>query len=504
MISDLVLPRAGISYLPHQEEGVRWMLSRESEDASMCRGGILADDMGLGKTFQTIGLLRNSPFRDMRTLIICPPALMASWEEELRACDIPVTTLRPGTAQWIGFDARALHPILPGGVGLTTYPKVSDYCDALRGHAFDRVILDEGHAIRNGSKTARFCSCMTVASASACRWILSATPVQNGLRDWRNLLGWLHANTLKTEKEGEAGEAGEAGEGEAAAAAGSDTIASTLMLRRTMADLRGVMDSLPPPPKFVEHNLSIPAGPEQKLFKVLCDQLDNVIDKKSVSALDKLVLYMRIQQFLVHPQLFIDAMRKKFGKAYPRKDWKTSDTTTKWSACMTVMQEGIAAKHGQIVFCQFHSEIEWVAAKATEMGASVWTICGGVGSEAIGRAVTEGRATAADGKPVVMVVQIVSGGAGLNLQFCRRILFLSSHWNPAVVHQAVGRAVRIGQRFPVEVHLFRVVDDVMDNIDRRMLEVHSEKIEAARGVCETFFEGFGGLDSDAFPSLDEE
>jgi hypothetical protein len=52
--------------------------------------------------------------------------------------------------------------------------------------------------------------------------------------------------------------------------------------------------------------------------------------------------------------------------------------------------------------------------------------------------------------------------------------------------------------------LFRVVDDVMDNIDRRILEVHSTKIDAARVVCPSFFEGFGGLDTDAFPTSDSE
>lgn len=59
LLKSLVAPREGITYLKHQEVGVRWMLAREEADADVCRGGILGDDMGLGKTFQTIGLLRN-------------------------------------------------------------------------------------------------------------------------------------------------------------------------------------------------------------------------------------------------------------------------------------------------------------------------------------------------------------------------------------------------------------------------------------------------------------
>jgi hypothetical protein len=93
---------------------------------------------------------------------------------------------------------------------------------------------------------------------------------------------------------------------------------------------------------------------------------------------------------------------------------------------------------------------------------------------------------------VVLVVQIVSGGVGLNLQFCSRVLFLSQHWNPAVVHQAVGRAVRIGQKEVVRVYMYRIVDDVMDNLDLRMSDVHAGKIVVARELCASFYEGFWG------------
>ena len=119
-----------------------------------------------------------------------------------------------------------------------------------------------------------------------------------------------------------------------------------------------------------------------------------------------------------------------------------------------------------------------------------------MGHQAIGEAVDGARQAAAAGKPVVMVVQIVSGGVGLNLQFAKRVYFLSQHWNPAVVHQAVGRAVRIGQPDVVEVHTFRVVDHVLDNLDRRMAQVHLDKIEVAQKYNPTFYEGFEPIEDE--------
>lgn len=486
----LLQPREGITLLEYQEVGVRWMLAREEERAPVCRGGILGDDMGLGKTFQTIGLLKNTPWTGLRTLVICPPALVAGWTEELKACGYQVAVLVQG-ATWSlpdGSDAKTT-------VWLTTYPKACLYSRLLATAtpAFGRIILDEGHLIRNGRTTARWMKCMAIGKRATCRWILSATPVQNGPSDWKNLCWWLRVRC----KSGDIPDLG-----------------PVLMLRRTMAELRDVVPTLPPVPRFIEHDLRIPAGTKEgKLFRALCDQLQSAIDDKALSTLMKLELWMRVQQFLVHPQIYIEAMRAKLGRGvYPRPDWTPAsdsgpgDGTTKWSACMAELQGAVTAGVPTIVFCNFRAEMDRVEAAAVAMGASCWSIRGGMGTEAVGAAVVAAREAASleGGKTVVVVVQIVSGGAGLNLQFCRRVLFLSQHWNPAVVHQAVGRAVRIGQKAVVDIHFFRCVDDVMDNIDARMMAIHGAKIAGARAICATLYEGFAPKATAGLPLAEED
>lgn len=493
----LLPPREGIEYLPHQVDGVRWMLDREAEDAPICRGGILADDMGLGKTFQTIGLIKNGG-ADVRTLIICPPALMAGWLEELRACGFFVSVLKSVT-MWNDKNERSSSDGVGGPmVWLTTYPKADAYRKCrlstrvgTEKFFWNRVVLDEGHAIRNGKACSRWWAAIAFAKYAERRWILSATPVQNGPRDWENLCIFLHTKGVRR------GAGGYAETGEA------------IMLRRTMTELRDSIAELPPPPRFITHDLNIPVldehgatNKEARLFRALCDQLQSAIDSRAVSALIKLELYMRIQQFLVHPQIYIEAMRAKFRGAYPRPDW--NGTATKWSAAMEQLEIAVADRVPIIVFCNFRAEMDKVIAASRALGAGVWSVRGGMSTEAVGAAVADARTAAEAGEPVVFVCQIVSGGVGLNLQFCRRILFLSQHWNPAVVHQAVGRAVRIRQRAVVDIHIFRIVDDVMDNLDRRMLYIHQFKIAAAKEVCSSLYDGYAPLRDDAFAASAEE
>jgi SNF2 family DNA or RNA helicase len=452
------------------------MLAREAVGASICRGGILGDDMGLGKTFQCISLIKSSPLTTARNLIVCPPALVAGWTEELQACGFSVYHLRAGKADWI-LTGTALQGSATGRpIWITTYPKVTIYKRTLCSQEpFDRVILDEGHCIRNGPATERWRACVALTKKSTARWILSATPVQNGGTDWRNLCWWLRANCKSADIR---------------------TLAPVIMLRRTMAELRGVLDSLPPVATWNVHDLHITDPEEKAIFQALANQLEEAMESRHVSTLMKLELYMRIQQFVVHPQVYIESMRRKFGASYPRPDWSAG--TTKWTACFAELASCVRRAVPTIIFCQFRVEMDMAAAEATRMGAKVWSIRGGMTSASVGAAVKEARETVAanaglsveDRVPVVLIIQIVAGGAGLNLQFCESILFLSQHWNPAVVHQAVGRAVRIGQRAVVQIHVFRVVDSVMDNIDLRMADLHGVKVAGAMSICPTFFQGF--------------
>jgi hypothetical protein len=174
------------SQLTALPSAVLWMMAREEPGATMCRGGILNGEAGPDRMSRIICLLRNG--LALRTLIVCPPALFDGWRGALTAGGFSVMGVAAGAACWV--------PHAPGGnsrpvVYLTTYAKASMYRRLLCSEAFPRVILDEGHLIRNGKATCRWGAAITYANRSTCRWILTASPVHDSYSNWKNLCMWL-------------------------------------------------------------------------------------------------------------------------------------------------------------------------------------------------------------------------------------------------------------------------------------------------------------------------
>jgi SNF2 family DNA or RNA helicase len=72
------------------------------------------------------------------------------------------------------------------------------------------------------------------------------------------------------------------------------------------------------------------------------------------------------------------------------------------------------------------------------------------------QAIEQSKVLSTDGKQDVFLIQLQAGGTGLNLQHYNRIIFTSPWWTSALLEQAKGRAIRIGQKDVVKIYWLKL------------------------------------------------
>lgn len=200
---------------PHQCQAVQFM--RESVlgvKHGHGYGCILADEMGLGKTLTAIALvhtlLRHKNIHN--ALIACPVSLIANWKNEfskwLPSNEHIVPTLGIMTIDQNGLGNGSLkdpvrsffsdrnfrtHQVMI--VGYERMRLLSTKM-AAKGKTFDLVICDEGHRLKSpGSKTTEALSEISGDK----RVILTGTPIQNELSEFRALADFVNPGCLGSE-----------------------------------------------------------------------------------------------------------------------------------------------------------------------------------------------------------------------------------------------------------------------------------------------------------------
>ncbi|XP_057312734.1 DNA excision repair protein ERCC-6-like [Hydractinia symbiolongicarpus] len=180
----------------YQRNGVLWFWKLFKKK----QGGILGDDMGLGKTIQVIAFLAGMYDADLikHVIIVAPLAILVNWEKEFKkwAGGIRVKPFHGNNKKQ---RLNNLHKIQrTEGVLITTYGMVVSNIDSLsvdeNGDPFrwDYLILDEGHKIKNATKTSK---CVR-SIPSKLHYILTGTPVQNNLSELWSLFDFTQQGRL--------------------------------------------------------------------------------------------------------------------------------------------------------------------------------------------------------------------------------------------------------------------------------------------------------------------
>ncbi|MDZ4198018.1 MAG: helicase-related protein [Kiritimatiellia bacterium] len=163
---------------PFQKDGVKGAINKILTH----NGCIIADSVGLGKTFEALAVIKYFELRNERVLVLCPKKLEENWK------------------LYRENDTR--NPLLKDRLAYTVLAHTDLGRDAFATHHwgnYDLIVIDESHNFRNNTsggmredgrrRMTRYEFLMEKALQEGVKTkvlLLSATPVNNNLKDLRN------------------------------------------------------------------------------------------------------------------------------------------------------------------------------------------------------------------------------------------------------------------------------------------------------------------------------
>lgn len=452
-------------YAEHQIFGINWMLNQESHGVEIREkivyGGILGDEMGLGKTIQSIALIVNGKVEN--TLIITPLAVRKQWEIEIKKCDLNLYTAEKG--EWLKHGK--LKPRKT--VFLAHYDKLVSEFDLFHDMSFGRIILDEAHRIRN-LKTVTAMKLFKLKRKVKHCWALTATPIVNELDDAVAYLKFIGCPVDESNSWSDQYQAW----------------IKKVYLARTLDQCEAPAGLTMPPIPIVEtRHLEINDDTEKELYEGILGNIESKwrnaqkLGGRSYM-LELLSILLRLRQVSVHPGIYIKAREKEaFGWSGPA----FNQISKKFDEIQGLLRDAYGLKEGHrwIIFCQFKEEIVMLKQflKSFEFIGSVLEYHGGMSLKERQEAIETSKVVSGDGLQDVFLVQLQAGGTGLNLQHYDRIVFISPWWTAALLNQAVGRAVRIGQKEVVKIYWLKLKGETRFNIDSFITEKADTKRDLA-------------------------
>ena len=359
-------------------------------------------------TMQTILSLRLLFHQGLirQALLITPKPLVHNWARELKlwAPDLPFEVF-DGDAE----HRRRVWLVSNCPLKLINYETLCRDADVLAEDRafFDVVVLDEAQRIKNrGSKTAAVVNSIKRARS----WALTGTPIENHPDDLVNIFAFVDPGRVPQD----------------CPAKQLPSLTSDCILRRTKDDVQSDM-----PPKVVRDlEVDLTAAQKEAYQRAEKDgviRLNELGDTITVQHVFQLV--MRLKQICNFDPL--------------------TGESAKLEQLLTDMEEVAECGRKAIIFSQWVEPLEVLARALARFGPLQYH----------GRIPQDQRTPIldrfkADQDCHVLLMTYGTGSVGLNLQFTNYVFLFDRWWNPAIEDQAINRAHRIGQRYPVTVTRF--------------------------------------------------
>ncbi|MDI3281185.1 MAG: DEAD/DEAH box helicase [Bacillota bacterium] len=452
---------------PHQRAAVRRVLAEKGGCA------ILADEVGLGKTIDAGVIVREYLVRGLarRVLILVPAGLVEQWRQELREHLHLDFTVPASPAGW-GESGLLL-------LSLDT-AKREPWAGALARYQYDVVVVDEAHRLRNRA-TALWKLVNRLQKKHLL--LLTATPIQNNLRELYNLVTLLRPGQLKTfaafKREFMLDEHSP-----------RDPERLRGVLAQVMVRTRRAEALVGLPPRRVFH-LEVRLSPaEQELYRRVLESARALYSGEG-SGQRLLLLMLLLREVCSSPRAAAGTLERLAGQVPAPRRRRLLELAGRCRACgpgakWEALREVLAREEGPaVVYTEF---TETQAALADLLRAEGWPVflyAGGLSRQARARALEEFRRQGG------VLISTEAGGEGLNLQCARRVVNYDLPWNPMRVEQRIGRVHRLGQVHPVEVFNLTAAGTVEEHV-LYLLDKKVRMFEAVVGELELIL-GLGRL-----------
>lgn len=176
-----------------QKDGVKGAINK----IRMHNGCILADSVGLGKTFEALAIIKYFELLNHRVLVLCPKKLRENWTIYQAQNN---SALNPFINDRFGYTVLS-HTDLSRDTGLAGDINL----EMINWGNYDLVVVDESHNFRNNtrgkrdengdvirkSRYERLMEDIIQSGVKTKVLLLSATPVNNDLKDLRNQIAFL-------------------------------------------------------------------------------------------------------------------------------------------------------------------------------------------------------------------------------------------------------------------------------------------------------------------------
>ncbi|KAI8615559.1 SNF2 family N-terminal domain-containing protein [Chytriomyces sp. MP71] len=493
-IVDVVVdPFLAVNLRPHQVEGVHFLYEcvMGMKDFDGC-GAILADEMGLGKTLQAISLIwtllkqsaiANAPPPVKRALIVCPATLCLNWKREFN--------------KWLGEERIRVFVLADKGdianftvgkvysVLICGYEKLRLVKDALNTTAFDIVVADEGHRLKNAATQA---SQILAGLKTRRRVILSGTPIQNDLGEFHAMCDLVNPGVLGSRDvfyrvyEDPILKGREKGAATVDVDLGSQRafelsrITQAFILRRTSAIFAQGGRSLPPKTE-VTLFIRLGAVQERVYEHVVAHPLVRRVygsgDGRNVLGYITLLKKLVNSAALVHNEdtgsaveLGLSKFMKEEFDVVGLSVFELSSKIRVLSEMLTRIKETTCEK--VVIISNWTQTLDVVQGLLQSKNMTFLRLDGQTDSSKRQNLVDQFNRTPAS-TFFCFLLSAKAGGLGLNLIGASRLFLLDIDWNPSICLQAMARVWREGQKMPVKIYRFLTTGSIEERIFQRQI-----------------------------------